>query len=130
MPIAAADWRTATPSAMPIAPLTTKMSQIVPKPVAMSAGAGQTIAWLLTAAITALYEAPTTKSTAVRMAIQAVNTVIRPTQVVRRPGRWVKSVLRVPHEYSEPARIAPSTIAIAAPSGKPAPITLLTNWSG
>src|SRR5580704_1124797 len=119
-----------TPSARPIAPFTAKTSHIAPNPFAMSTTAGHAIVWPWNEATTTLEAAPTTNRIAVKMPIQASNATTRPNQVVMRPGPWVKVVFTVPQEYSDPAINAPSTIAIAAPSGKPAPMTLLTNWSG
>src|SRR5712692_9483256 len=115
---------------MPSEPFTARTSQMAAMPLRMSNAAGHTMAWPCAAAMTALYPAPTAKMMTVMIAIQAWKTTTRPVRVASRPGRWVKTVFKVPHEYSEPAISAHSTRAIAAPSGKPAPMTLLTNWSG
>ena len=127
MPSAAAGCRMRTPSASPMVPLTIRTSQIAPMPLARSKAAGPEIAWPWKDATTTLLMAPTANSTRVRMSIQNPNTTSRPAQTVSRPGPCVNMVFIVPQPYSEPANRAPTTMAIAAPMGKAAPMTLLTN---
>ena len=86
-----------------MAPSTTKMSQITPKPFAMSIPAGQVIACPWNKATTVLNAAPATNKATAMIPIHRLKTTTRPAQTVRRPGRWVNIVLRVDHENSEPA---------------------------
>ena len=99
-------------------------------PFAMSMAAGHAIACPWNRATTTLLPAPIAKSTAVKMSIHAPNTARRPVHTVKRPGPCVNMVFSVPQPNSDPAKIAPTTMAMAAPTGKAAPMTLLTNWSG
>src|SRR6266581_5024087 len=130
MPRAAAGCRSRVPNAMPMAPLTKKMSQIAAMPFITSTAAGQVSAWPWNDATTTLLAAPMPNNTRVMMNIQAANTTTRPAQTVSRPGPCVNVVLRVLQPNSEPVKRAPTTIAIAAPTGNAAPMTKLTSWSG